>query len=190
MDRTARAASSRASSERSSEYEKAVLSPDTARTPTPCSMPKLPLLTMPSSSEYDSLRVYWKYRSAKSARFSKIVPSACMSLPSSRPYGSSSRPRAMARRSKVESVGFMAGGLGIRCDGPRERTGYAWGLFEDSMRERRKVGSHLGNYLGIDRAYDNPRPFVLHGHYLAPRVDQHRVAEGCPTVLVPAALGR
>ena len=25
---------------------------------------KLPLLTMPSSSEYDSERVYWKYRSA------------------------------------------------------------------------------------------------------------------------------
>ena len=38
--------------------------PATARTPTPCSMSKLPLFTMPSSSENDSLRVYWKYRSA------------------------------------------------------------------------------------------------------------------------------
>jgi len=48
----------------SSEYEKAVLSSTTARTPTPWSMPKEPDFTIPSSREYDSLRVYWKYRSA------------------------------------------------------------------------------------------------------------------------------
>ena len=64
IERTASAASFRAASEMSSEYENAVRSPATARTPTPCWMSKLPLLTMPSSSENDSLRVYWKYRSA------------------------------------------------------------------------------------------------------------------------------
>ena len=45
-------------SDTSSEYANAVRSPATARTPTPCSISKLPLLTMPSSSENDSLRVY------------------------------------------------------------------------------------------------------------------------------------
>jgi hypothetical protein len=60
MVRTVRAASSSAASEMSSEYAKAVFSPATARTPTPWSMPKLPLLTMPSSRLHPSLRVYWK----------------------------------------------------------------------------------------------------------------------------------
>jgi hypothetical protein len=60
MVRTVRAASSRAASEMSSEYANAVFSPATARTPTPWSMPKLPLLTMPSSRLQPSLRVYWK----------------------------------------------------------------------------------------------------------------------------------
>src|SRR6267143_2876 len=64
IDRTVCAACSSASSEMSSEYEKAVLSSTTARTPTPWSMPKEPDFTIPSSREYDSLRVYWKYRSA------------------------------------------------------------------------------------------------------------------------------
>ena len=64
MVRVAAAASSKARSEMSSEYAKAVLSPDTARTPTPWSMEKLPVLTMPSSRLQPSLLVDWKYRSA------------------------------------------------------------------------------------------------------------------------------
>ena len=44
----------------SSEYANAVRSPETARTPTPWSMLKLPDLTMPSSRLHASLRVYWK----------------------------------------------------------------------------------------------------------------------------------
>ena len=48
----------------SSEKAKAVFSPETARTPTPCSMLKLPALTMPSSRLQPSERTYWKYRSA------------------------------------------------------------------------------------------------------------------------------
>ena len=40
----------------SSEYANAVFSPDTARTPTPWSMLKLPVFTMPSSRLHPSLR--------------------------------------------------------------------------------------------------------------------------------------
>ncbi|EWS58697.1 hypothetical protein Y695_04679 [Hydrogenophaga sp. T4] len=58
--RTVCAASSKEAQERSSEYAKAVFSPLTARTPTPWSMLKLPVLTMPSSRLQPSLRVVWK----------------------------------------------------------------------------------------------------------------------------------
>src|SRR3954452_11604045 len=54
------AASSSASKLISSEYANAVFSPDTARTPTPCSMLKLADLTMPSSRLQPSEREYWK----------------------------------------------------------------------------------------------------------------------------------
>ena len=64
MARVARAASCNALKLMSSEYAKAVFSPEIARTPTPCSMLKLPDLTMPSSRFQPSDRVYWKYRSA------------------------------------------------------------------------------------------------------------------------------
>lgn len=55
MLRTVRAASISEASEMSSEQ--AVFSPDTARTPTPWSMLKLPVLTMPSSRLQPSARV-------------------------------------------------------------------------------------------------------------------------------------
>ncbi len=58
--RVADAASSSAGRLISSEYANAVLSPDTARTPTPWSMLKLPDLTMPSSRLQPSVRRYWK----------------------------------------------------------------------------------------------------------------------------------
>ena len=56
----ARGASSSDSTLRSSLYANAVFSPATARTPTPWSMLKLPLLTMPSSRLQPSWRVVWK----------------------------------------------------------------------------------------------------------------------------------
>ena len=58
--RVARADEISASKPISSEYANAVFSPETARTPTPWSIEKLPDLTMPSSRLQPSLRVYWK----------------------------------------------------------------------------------------------------------------------------------
>ena len=85
IERTVRAASRSAASEMSSLYANAVFSPATARTPTPWSIEKLPLLTMPSSKLQPSWRVLWKYRSASSMRCSAIVASAAAKWRSVRP---------------------------------------------------------------------------------------------------------
>ena len=103
MERTVRAASSKEASEMSSEYANAVFSPLTARTPTPWSMLKLPVLTMPSSKLQPSERVYWKYRSASSTRWALISASARQRWDSSKPKGVRSRDLAVARRSRVGS---------------------------------------------------------------------------------------
>ena len=84
MARVARAASSSARMLISSEYANAVFSPEIARTPTPCSMEKLPDLTMPSSRLQPSARVYWKYRSAYSTRRRASAANTASSRPASR----------------------------------------------------------------------------------------------------------
>src|SRR5665213_2763423 len=77
-------------------------------------MPKLPLLTMPSSRLQPSLRVYWKYRSASSMRCVEMLASAAASVASLRPKGSSSNDRAMTRRSIVGSREIMERAFGSR----------------------------------------------------------------------------
>ena len=101
--RTVCAASVREAREISSEYANAVFSPLTARTPTPWSMLKEPVFTMPSSKLQPSARVYWKYKSASSTLCALMAESVWIKSDSSKPKGSNKRRRATSKRSMVGS---------------------------------------------------------------------------------------
>jgi hypothetical protein len=104
IDLTVRAASSKDAIDISSEYANAVFSPLTARTPTPWSILKLPVLTIPSSKLQPSERVYWKYKSASSTLCALISFKAFAKCDSVKPNGVSSSFLAMAMRCSVGSI--------------------------------------------------------------------------------------
>ena len=79
-----------------------------ARTPTPWSMLKEPVFTMPSSRLQPSLRVYWKYRSASSTWWARISPAHG-------PGGSSSPKRR--QQQFTGDINALGGGCALRRGG-------------------------------------------------------------------------
>src|SRR6185437_1352221 len=153
-------------------------------------MEKLPDLTSPSSRVQPSERLYWKKRSASSARWARMVPKTRSVATWSTPKGVSRVALAMSR---VDGSGLVTGRLSseilrkVRSSAANPGSGSP--LTNGLVGQCRKAATNLSLICGVHARHDNPRAARQPVEHDAPGIHDHRMTVRLATVHVVAALG-